>query len=59
MRPRAYNLYTMVKNIRSNFKSEARIYSREEYSNLTPTQKSQVHELKSGWLKGRTPPPGF
>ena len=46
LRPRAYNPHAMVRNTRSSFKPEARIYSREEYSNLTPTQKSQVHELK-------------
>ena len=51
----------MVRNTRGNFKPEARIYSRDEYANLTPAQKSQVHELKvkSGWIDGRTPPPGF
>ena len=51
----------MVRNTRSNFEPEARMYSKEEYSNLTPAQKSQVHalKLKSGWLNGRTRPPGF
>ena len=58
---RAFGPYTMVKNTRGNFKPETRIYSKEEYLNLTPAQKSQVHELKmkSGWIDGRTPPPGF
>ena len=61
MRTRPYNPYAMVRNTRNSFKPEARIYSREEYSNLTPIQRSQVHEfkLKNGWLNGRTPPPGF
>ena len=57
----AYNPYTMVKNTRGNFKPEARMCKKKEHSNLTPAQKSQVHELKlkSGWLNGRTPPQGF
>ena len=61
MRSRPYNPYAMVRNSRHNFKPEVRIYSREECSNLAPTQKSQVQELKlkNGWLNGRTPPPGF
>ena len=47
MRVRPYNPYAMVTNTRrSSFKPEARIYSREEYTNLTPIHKSQVHELK-------------
>ena len=51
----------MVRNARCTFISEARVYSKEEYSSLTPAQKCQVHELKlkSGWPDGRTPPPGF
>ena len=51
----------MVRNSKKNFKPEARIYTREEYSNLTPNQKCQVQKLKSknGWMNGRTPPPGF
>ena len=59
MRPKAYNPYTMVSNTRSNLKPEARMYSKDECSNLTPVQKNQVHELKlkTGWLNGRTPPP--
>ena len=61
LRSRPYNPYAMVRNSRNNFKPEARIYSREEYSNLAPTQKSQVQEFKTknGWLNCRTPPPGF
>ena len=60
-RTRPYNPYSMVKNFRESFKAEAKIYSKEEYNNLTSSQKSQVHELKSrnGWLNGHTPPPGF
>ena len=61
LRPRAYNSYTMVRNTRSSFKPEARIYSREECSNLIPTQKSQVYELKfkKRWLNGHKPLLGF
>ena len=61
LRSRPYNPYAMVGNSRNNFKPEARVYSRKEYSNLTPNQKSQVQELKSknGWLNGCTPSPGF
>ena len=61
MRTRPYNPYVMVRNTRTSFKPEARIYSKEEYSNLTPIQKSQLHEfkVKNGWLNGRMPPPGF
>ena len=40
LRSRPYNPYAMVRNSRNNFKPEARIYSRKEYSNLTPNQKS-------------------
>ena len=46
MRPRTYNPHAMVRNSRGNFKPEARIYSKEEYFNLTRAQKSQVHEFK-------------
>ena len=51
----------MTRNFRENFKVEAKIYIKDEYNNLTPSQKSKIHELKSrnGWLVGRTPPPGF
>ena len=58
MRTRPYNPYA---DTRTSFKPEARIYSKEEYSNLTLIQKSQLNEfkLKNGWLNGRTPPPGF
>ena len=61
MRTRPYNPHSMVRNFRESFKAEARIYNKDEYNNLTPSQKSQTHELKlkSGWLDGRTPPPGF
>ena len=45
IRTKPYNPYAMVRNTRSSFKPEARIYSREEYSNLTK-KKSQVHEFK-------------
>ena len=60
MRTRSYNPYAMIRNTRTSFKPEARIYSKEEYSNLTPIQKSQLHEfkLKNGWPNGRTPPLG-
>ena len=61
MRTRAYNPHSMVRNFRDSFKAEAKIYSKDEYNNLTPSQKSQIHELKlrSGWIDARTPPPGF
>ena len=51
----------MVRNTRGNFKPEARIYSEEKYSSLTPSQKNQMHEhkLKNGWSDGLMPPPGF
>ena len=61
MRPQAYNAHFMTRNFRENFKAEAKIYSKDEYNNLTPSQKSKIHELKlrHGWLDGPTPPPGF
>ena len=61
MRPRVHNPHPITKNFRSSFKAEAKLYSKDEYNNLTPNQKSQIHELKlnNGWLDGRTPPPGF
>ena len=61
MRTRAYNPHSMARNFRESFRAEAKIYSKDEYNNLTPSQKSQIHELKlkSGWLDGRTPLPGF
>ena len=61
MQPRMYNPYAMVWNTRGNFKPEAKIFSKEEYSNLGPAQRNQVHELKlkNGWSDGHTPPPGF
>ena len=46
MRPRTYNPYAMVRNAKDNFKPETRIYSMEEYSNLTSAHKNQIHELK-------------
>ena len=61
MRPQTYNPHSMIRNFRENFKAEAKICSKDEYNNLTPSQNSQIHELKlrNGWLDGRTPPPGF
>ena len=61
MRTRAYNPHSMVRNFRDSFRAEAKICSKDEYNNLTPSQKSQIHELKlrSGWIDARTPPPGF
>ena len=61
MRRWACNPRSMTRNFRENFKAEAKIYSKNEYNNLTPTQKSQIHKLKlkTGWLNGRTPPSGF
>ena len=51
----------MTRNLKDNFKAEAKIYSKDGFNSLTPNQKSQTHELKlkSGWLDGRTPSPGF
>ena len=61
MRSRTYNLNSMARNFRDNFKAEAKLYSKDECNSLTPSQKSQIHELKlsNGWIDGRTPPPGF
>ena len=61
MRSRSYNPHAMVRNNRDNFKPEAKIYSKDEYINLTPFQKIQIHELKliCGWLDGCTHPPRF
>ena len=61
MRARTYNPHSTSKNFRESFKAEARIYSKDEYNNLTSNQKSQVHDLtmKSGWIDGCTSPPGF
>ena len=61
MRPRVHNPHPITKNFRSSFKAEAKLYSKDEYNNLTPNQNSQIHELKlnNGWLDGRNPPPGF
>ena len=58
IRPRAY--HALTRNFGHSFKAEARLYSKEKYDNITPKQKSLIHELKlkSGWLDGRTPPTG-
>ena len=61
MRSRAYNPHSMKRNFRENFKPEVKIYSKDEYNNHTPSQKSQIQELKlkNRWLDCRTPPPCF
>ena len=61
MRSWTYSPYSMARNFRENIKSEAGIYSKDEYNNLTPSQKSQIPELKlkQGWLDKCTPPPGL
>ena len=60
-RARSYNPYAMSRSTKYNFQPEAKVYSREEYNNLTATQKGQVLALKkkNGWVDGYTPPPGF
>ena len=51
----------MVRNTRGNFKPELRVYNKEECTNLTSAQKSQVHDLKlkNGRSDGCMPPAGF
>ena len=51
----------MTRKFRDSRKAEARVYSEDEYNNLTPNKKSQIHNLKlrNRWLDGCTPPPGF
>ena len=51
----------MSRNAKYNFQPEAKVYSKEEYNNLTANQKSQILALKkkNGWIDGYTPPPGF
>ena len=58
---RSYNSYMMSRNMKYTFQPEAKIYSKEEYNNLTANQKGQVLALKqrNGWIDGCTPPPGF
>ena len=61
MRSRTYNPNSMARNFRHNFKAEGKLNSKDEYNSLTPSHKSQIHELKlsNGWVDGCTPPPGF
>ena len=51
----------MSKYMKYTFQPEAKIYSKEEYNNLTANQKGQVLALKkkNGWIDGFTSPPGF
>ena len=43
-----------------NFTPEARIYSSDEWSQLTPQQRQMVQDIKAreGWTNGQTPPAG-
>ena len=36
----------MTRNFRDDFKAKAKLYNKDEYNSLTPSQKSQNHELK-------------
>ena len=57
----SYNPYQMARAYVSNFTPEARVYSTEEFKNLSRQQKQQITDLKAsqGWIDGNTPPPGF
>ena len=48
----------MSRNTKYTFQTEAKIYSKEEYNNLTANQKSQVLALKqrTDWIDCCTPP---
>ena len=45
-RARPYNPYIMSRNVKYTFQLEAKLYSKEEYNNLTANQKGQVLALK-------------
>ena len=55
-----YNPYAMARSY-AQFQAEARIYSNEEWSNLTWEQQQAVIQAKAtaGWIDGNTPPPGY
>lgn len=57
----SYNPYQMARAYVSNFTPEARVYSPEEFKNLSRQQRQQITDLKAsqGWIDGNTPPPGF
>ena len=60
-RVRSYNPHMMFRNTKYNFQPETKVYSKEEYKNLTSNQKGQVLALKQRnvWIDGCTPSPGF
>ena len=57
----SYSPYQIARNYNSNFTPEAKVYSSEEFRNLTRHQKQLVtdHKVSQGWVDGKTPPPGF
>ena len=56
-----YNPYQLARSYDPNFAPEARVYSNEEFRNLSRQQKQQVSDLKAaqGWVDGNSPPSGF
>ena len=55
-----YKPYAMARSY-GQFQAEARIYSDEEWSNLSYDQKQAVIQAKAtaGWIDGNTPPSGY
>ena len=47
----------MFRNTIYNFQLEAKVYSKEEYNNLTANQKGQVPKHRNGWIEGCAPFP--
>ena len=60
-RSTCYNPYQMARSGNSDFGAEARIYQPDEYRNFTREQRQEITDLKvkTGWIDGNTPPPGF
>ena len=56
-----HNPYAILRGQNESFVPENKVYSRDEYYNMTKDQKMRVQELKaeSGWTDGNTPPSGF
>ena len=54
-----YQPYSLARNF-GNFTPEARIYTSDEWAQLTHQQRQMVQELKiqEGWTNGQTPPVG-
>ena len=60
-RYKRHNPYAIVRGQNGSSVTENKVYSRNEYYNMTKDQKMRVQEVKSesGWTDGNTPPSGF